>query len=103
MGKRRPLLRNSASKINPANNNVADELAYAFYCANVSPEKEAITPYKRKKYSKLSTQASMSVYHRKHIQKLVQMVVKVVGANPHGWMANMAGAFLWHRLQSKTA
>ncbi len=80
-----------------------DELAYAFYCANVPPEKEAITPYKRKKYSKLSTQASMSVYHRKHIQRLVQMVVKVVGANPHGLIANLAGAFLWHRLQSRTA
>ena len=45
----------------------------------------------------------MSVYHRHHIQKLVQMVVKVVGANPHGWLANMAGAVLWHRLQARSA
>jgi rubrerythrin len=80
-----------------------DELAYAYYCANVPPEKEAITPYKRKKYSRLSANASMTVYHRKHIQKLVQMVVKVVGANPHGWLANMAGAILWHRLQARSA
>jgi len=80
-----------------------DELAYAFYCANVPPEKEAITPYKRKKYSRLSANASMSVYHRHHIQKLVQMVIKVVGANPHGWLANMAGAVLWHRLQARSA
>ena len=29
-----------------------DELAFAFYCANVSPEREAITPYDRKKFSK---------------------------------------------------
>ncbi|MEY4966865.1 MAG: hypothetical protein RL274_2448 [Pseudomonadota bacterium] len=80
-----------------------DELAYAYYCANVPPEKEAITPYKRKKYSRLSANASMTVYHRKHIQKLVQMVVKVVGANPHGWLANLAGALLWHRLQARSA
>ena len=80
-----------------------DELAYAFYCANVPPEKEALTPYDRKKYSSMSASASMTVYHRKHIQKLVQMVVKVVGANPHGWLANTAGALLWRRLQSKTA
>ncbi len=80
-----------------------DELAYAYYCANVPPEKEAITPYKRKKYSRMSAHASMTVYHRRHIQKLVQMVVKVVGANPHGWLANMAGALLWRRLQSRTA
>jgi hypothetical protein len=80
-----------------------DELAYAFYCANVPLEKEAVTPYDRKKYSNLSAQASMTVYHRHHIQKLVQMVVKVVGANPHGWLANMAGAALWRHLQAKTA
>ena len=80
-----------------------DELAYAFYCANVPPEKESVTPYDRKKYSNLSANASMTVYHRRHIQKLVQMVVKVVGANPHGWLANLAGAVLWRRLQAKTA
>lgn len=80
-----------------------DELAYAYYCANVPPEKEAMTPYKRKKYSRLSANASMAVYHRKHIQKLVQMVAKVVGANPHGWLANLAGALLWHRLQARSA
>jgi len=80
-----------------------DELAYAYYCANVPPEKEAVTPYKRKTYSRLSAHASMTVYHRRHIQKLVQMVVKVVGANPHGWLANLAGALLWRRLQGLTA
>ncbi len=80
-----------------------DELAYAFYCANVPPEKEAATPYKRSKYSKLSAHASMAVYHRRHIQKLVQMVVKVIGADPHGWLAGLAGALLWRRLQAKSA
>ena len=79
-----------------------DELAYSYYCANVLPEEEAANPYNRKKYSKLASQASMSVYHRHHIQKLVQMVIKAMGANPHGWMANMAGAVLWRRLSAKT-
>jgi hypothetical protein len=80
-----------------------DELAYAFYCANVMPEEEAAKPYKRKKYSRLSANASLSVYHRKHIEKLVQMVVKAVGADPHGWMASLAGALLWRRLNSRAA
>jgi rubrerythrin len=80
-----------------------DELAFSFYCANVPPEKETITPYDRKKYSRLAGQASMSVYHRHHIQKLVQMVIKVVGANPHGWLANLASALLWRRLSAKSA
>jgi hypothetical protein len=78
-----------------------DELAYAFYCANVTPEEEAAKPYQRKKYSRLSANASMAIYHRKHIQKLVQMVVKAVGANPHGWLANLAGTLLWRRLQAR--
>ena len=80
-----------------------DELAFSYYCANVPREKEAITPYNRKKYSRLAGQASMTVYHRHHIQKLVQMVVKVLGANPHGWLANLAGALLWRRLAAKSA
>ena len=80
-----------------------DELAFSYYCANVPPEKEAITPYKRKKYNRLAGQASMTVYHRHHVQKLVQMVIKVVGANPHGWLADLAGALLWRRLSAKSA
>jgi len=80
-----------------------DELAYAYYCANVPASQEAVLPYNRKKYSRASAATSMAIYNRKHIQKLVQMVVKAVGADPHGWMANMMGAILWRRMQSKTA
>ena len=80
-----------------------DELAYSYYCANVSPEEEAAKPYNRRKYSRLAGQSSMSVYHRHHIQKLVQMVIKALGANPHGWLANLAGALLWRRLSAKSA
>jgi hypothetical protein len=79
-----------------------DELAFSYYCANVPPEKESITPYKRRKYSRLAGQASMTVYHRHHVQKLVQMVIKVLGANPHGWLASMAGALLWRRLSARS-
>ena len=80
-----------------------DELAFSYYCANVPPEKEAAIPYERKKFSKLASKASMAAYHRKHIEKLVQMVVKAVGANPHGWIASFFGALLWRRLSTKGA
>jgi hypothetical protein len=80
-----------------------DELAYSFYCANVLPEEEAVRPYDRKTYSRLAGQASMTIYNRRHIQKLVQMVTKAVGANPHGWLANTAGEVLWWRMSAKTA
>jgi hypothetical protein len=80
-----------------------DELAYAFYCANVAPEEEALKPYDRKTYTRLASQASMTLYSRRHIQKLVQMVTKAVGANPHGWLANKAGDFLWRRMSARIA
>ncbi|MBN9589756.1 MAG: rubrerythrin family protein [Alphaproteobacteria bacterium 64-11] len=80
-----------------------DELAYAYYCANVPPDQEADKPYSRTAYSRASAATSMSIYNRKHIQKLVQMVVKAVGADPHGWIASLMGAILWRRMQSKTA
>ncbi len=78
-----------------------DELAFSFYCANVLPEEELVKPYNRKTYSRLAGQASMSVYNRRHIQKLVQMVIKALGANPHGWLANTAGEILWRRMSAK--
>jgi hypothetical protein len=45
----------------------------------------------------------MTIYRRQHIQKLVQMVAKVVGANPHGPLARWGGALLWHVMQRKAA
>lgn len=80
-----------------------DELAYSYYCANVLPEDEAAKPYNRATYSRLASQASMAIYNRRHIQKLVQMVTKAVGANPHGWLANTAGAVLWRRMSARLA
>jgi hypothetical protein len=80
-----------------------DELAYAYYCANVPREQELARPYNRKLYSRLSARTSMTIYRRRHIQKLVQMVAKAVGADPHGWMANWGEALLWRVMQKKAA
>ena len=80
-----------------------DELAYAYYCANVPPQEEAAKPYDRATYSRLAARTGMTIYRRQHIQKLVQMVAKVVGANPHGVLANWGGAVLWRVMQRKAA
>jgi rubrerythrin len=80
-----------------------DELAFAYYCANVRPEDEAAKPYDRATYSRLAAKTGMTIYRRRHIQKLVQMVAKVVGANPHGALANWGGALLWRVMQRKAA
>jgi hypothetical protein len=80
-----------------------DELAYAYYCANIAPKDEASKPYDRALYSRLATRAGMTSYRRQHIQKLVQMVAKVVGANPHGILASWGSAVLWRMMQRKAA
>jgi hypothetical protein len=80
-----------------------DELAYAYYCANVAPDQEAAKPYDRALYSRLAAKTSMTIYRRRHIQKLVQMVAKAVGADPHGLLANWGGALLWRVMQKKAA
>lgn len=78
-----------------------DELAYAFYCANVRPEEEAAKPYKREIYAKASYAESMKVYRRHHIRKLVQMVAKAVGADPQGRLAAIATALVWRMLRMR--
>ena len=80
-----------------------DELAYAYYCANVRPEEEAAKPYDQATYTRLAARTGMIIYRRQHIQKLVQMVAKVVGANPHGALANWGAALLWRFMQKKAA
>ncbi len=80
-----------------------DELAFAYYCANVKPEEEATKPYDRKLYSRLSSANGAAIYTRKHIQKLVQMVVKAVGADPHGWLAGIGTSLVWRKLRKSAA
>jgi hypothetical protein len=80
-----------------------DELAFAYYCANVRPEEEAAKPYDRATYSRLAARTGITIYRRRHIQRLVQMVAKVIGANPHGALANWGAALLWRFMQKKAA
>ncbi|MGH6829258.1 MAG: ferritin-like domain-containing protein [Rhizomicrobium sp.] len=80
-----------------------DELAFAFYCANVKPEEEAAKPYERKLYSRLAAKTSMTIYRPRHIRKLVQMVAKAVGADPHGRWANWGEEILWLLMKHKAA
>ena len=41
----------------------------------------------------------MTIYRRHHIHKLVQMVAKAVGADPHGRLASIATALVWRMLR----
>lgn len=72
-----------------------DELAYAYYCANVSEADEGSAPYVRSKYAKQSFARSGRIYRRHHIRKLVQMVAKAVGASPQSRTTEATAAMMW--------
>lgn len=76
-----------------------DELAYAYYCANVSAAEETAKPYDRATYVRASFARSGAIYRRNHIRKLVQMVAKAIGANPQSRMTETAAALAWRMLR----
>jgi hypothetical protein len=80
-----------------------DELACAYYCANVPPDREADLPYRRGLYARAYHAKAMTLYRRHHIEKLVKMVVKPAGLNPSGRLCNLASAALWGLLTMRSA
>ncbi len=86
----------AAGRVNESDD---DELAFAYYCANVPPDQAAAVPYERAKFARLYHEKAMVLYRRHHIRKLVQMVAKAVGANPQGRMTRWASSLLWHVLR----
>jgi rubrerythrin len=82
------------SRVNEADD---DELAYAYYAANIPPTE----PYKRDEYAKAYNAKAFSLYQRHHIRKLVQMVAKAVGADPNSRLTSAAGMVAWRMIRMK--
>lgn len=78
-----------------------DELSYAYYCANVPAAQEASVPYDRAQFSRAYHAKVMTLYTRPHINKLVQMVAKAVGARPRGRATAVASTIAWHTLRMR--
>ncbi len=72
-----------------------DELAAAYYCANVSPAEAETKPYRRALYARAYQRTLMAFFRRHHIEKLVKMVAKPAGLDPSGRLSRAAGALLW--------
>ncbi len=75
-----------------------DELACAYYCANVPAGQTASHPYQRRAYARAYQSKVMMFYRRHHIDKLVRMVVKPAGLDPSGRLTQCATAVLWRVL-----
>ncbi len=92
-----PFWRKLVVAITRVNESDDDELAYAYYAANIAPN----VPYDRATCAKLAASKALCIYKPPHIKKLVQMIAKAVGADPHGRMAKLAGALVWRMLQMR--
>jgi len=78
-----------------------DELSYAYYCANVPASEEVAIPYNRAQFARAYHANVMTLYTRPHINRLVQMVAKAVGASPQGRMTSAASTLTWHLLRMR--
>lgn len=94
-----PFLRRLMVAVSRINESDDDELAYAFYCANVGPNEASTKPYQRELYARASYAESIQIYRRHHIRRLVQMVAKAIGRNPQGVFASVAAALVWYMLR----
>jgi len=78
-----------------------DELAYAYYAANVKPEEETAHPYDRDAYSRAYNQQLLRFYHFPHLRKEVAMIVKPVGLKPTGIIARALARIVWWAMQTR--
>ena len=92
-----PFWRKLMVAVTRVNESDDDELAYAYYAANVPPS----VAYDRAACVKLSASKALVLYKPSHIRKLVQMIAKAVGMDPQGRMTKLAGAMLWRMLRMK--
>ena len=97
-----PLWRSVYVALTRMNEAEDDELAYAFYCANVRAEDTKTIPYRRKVFSRAYEGRAMRLYRRRHIEKAVQMVAKAAGLNPQGPVTKWGGWMAWNYLRLRT-
>ena len=85
----------AAQRVNESDD---DELAAAYYCANVPAAEAREKPYRRRLYARAYRETIMAFYRRHHIDRLVKMVVKPAGLDPSGRLSRLASAVLWRLL-----
>jgi|SRR5947209_2190633 len=90
----------AATRINESGD---DELAYAYYCGNISAADTNSVPYRRRRYARAYNAQVMKLYRPHHVAKLVQMVSKSIGADPQSWLTRAAAAFLWNLLRLRAS
>ncbi len=68
-----------------------DELAYAYYAANTTPA----IPYHRQRFSFLYLVHATTHYRREHLARMMAMVLKACGLQPHGLLQRILQPIAW--------
>lgn len=76
-----------------------DEICFSHYCAVVPAAETTALPYVRSVYARRMSQITLRLYRRQHVDKLIRMVAKAVGADPQGRMIKLASAAVWRMLR----
>jgi len=79
-----------------------DELAYAFYAANVPADKAQDVKYDRKTYFNAYQACAMRMYRRPHIERATAMIGKAVGLHPESRIVKLSGRAFWEVIRFRT-
>ncbi|RMD87776.1 MAG: ferritin-like domain-containing protein [Alphaproteobacteria bacterium] len=71
-----------------------DELAYAYFAANVLP-KDPQTPYDRETCAHAYWRRAMSLYRRHHVDTAARMILRAAAVNPDGRIADLVSRAGW--------
>lgn len=72
-----------------------DELAYAYYCANVPVDQEASVKYDRIACNRAYQTSMLSLYRPSHIESAVGMVARAIGLKPKSRLVKWSSRALW--------
>lgn len=74
-----------------------DELAFAYHAAN----EPADLPYVRERCNREYAVRAYGFYQPKHTERAVNMILKVIGLDPQGWLGSAAKKFAWNKMRSR--
>ncbi|MFQ5347933.1 MAG: ferritin-like domain-containing protein [Rhodothalassiaceae bacterium] len=71
-----------------------DELAYAYFAANIRP-RDPQTPYDRETCAHAYWRRAMSLYRRHHVDTAARMILRAAAVNPDGRIADLVSHAGW--------
>jgi rubrerythrin len=92
-------LKIALSRMNEAED---DELAYAYYAANLAGKTDA-PAYSMKRDGRAYWTHAMALYRRPHIDTAVRMVLRAAELKPNGWLAKLGASLFWSLVRWRTA